>query len=230
MLNGKTIEKMNKNDVNNILRTYGYGIPNLEKALYSASNSLTLIAEEYIKPFQKGDSNIKYNEIHYYELPWPKEVLENALSDTDVTLNITLSYFIEPNPGNRIYANKFNYQSHGLRFSLIKPEEDRESFKKRVNGKMREKEDPNFPGEKWLIGSSYRNKGSIHRDLWKGSGAELATRNFIAIYPVYGWYRNRKKMERYDETVRYSLIVSIETPATTVDIYNPVKNMVEIEI
>ncbi len=232
MLGGKNIhdvESFNKVEKRNLLRSFGYGVPILEKALYSAKNSLTLIAEEEITPYKK-DGNVKFNDIHYFELPWPVEVLQDVLSETDVKLNITLSYFIEPNPGSRKYSNKFSYQSHGLRFNVIGANEDVATFHKRVNKNAREKGEKGFSGEKWIIGSNHRNKGSVHRDFWIGSGADLATRNQIAIYPVSGWYRTRKKLERYNSSVRYSLIVTIEAPEIDVDIYTPVKTLIPIEV
>jgi hypothetical protein len=232
MLNGgeiKSVESFNKQEKTNLLRSFGYGVPNLEKALYSAKNSLTLIAEKEITPYRK-DGNIKFNDIHLFELPWPTEILQEDLSDIDVKLNITLSYFIEPNPGSRRYSNKFSYQSHGLRFNVIKPGEDIETFQKRVNKNTREEGEIGFPGEDWIIKEQYRNKGSIHRDFWIGSGADLATRNCIAVYPVSGWYRMRKKLEKYNSTVRYSLIVTIEVPEVDVDIYTPIRLQVPIEV
>lgn len=232
MLKGKSIqevESFSKDEKINLLRSFGYGVPNLEKALYSARNSLTLMAEEEITPFKK-EGSIKFNDIHYFELPWPVEVLQDRLSDVDVKLNMTLSYYIEPNPGSRRYSNNFSYQSHGLRFNVIKPHEDTESFHKRVNKSTREEGEIGFSGEPWIIKESYRNKGSVHRDFWIGSGADLATRNQIAVYPVSGWYRKRKKLERYDTVVRYSLIVTIDTPEIGVDIYTPIKNMIGIPI
>ena len=232
MLAGKSIknvESFNKEEKRNLLRSFGYGVPNLKKALYSAKNSLTLIAEKEITPYKK-DGSIKFNDIHYFELPWPIEVLQESLSETDVKLNITLSYFIEPNPGSRKYSNKFSYQSHGLRFNVIKPGEDAETFYKRVNKNTREEGEKGFSGEDWIIKENYRNKGSIHRDFWIGSGADLATRNQIAVYPVSGWYRMRKKLEMYDSTVRYSLIVSIEAPEIDVDIYTPIRTLVPINV
>lgn len=229
MLEGKDIQEVRSNDKRNLLRTYGYGVPNLEKALHSAKNSLTLIAERELTPYKK-DGSIKFNEIHYFELPWPIEVLQENLSETDVKLNITLSYFIEPNPGSRRYSSKFSYQSHGLRFNVIKPNEDTDTFHKRVNKNTRKEGESGFSGEKWIIGSRYRDKGSIHRDFWIGSGADLATRNQIAVYPVSGWYRMRKKLEKYNATIRYSLIVTIEAPEIDVDIYTPVRTLIPIEV
>lgn len=232
MLRGRNIQDVNSfsaEEKRNLLRSFGYGVPSLKKALYSAKNTLTLIAEKEITPFKK-DGSIKFNDIHYFELPWPVEVLQEALSETDVKLNITLSYFIEPNPGSRKYSNKFSYQSHGLRFNVIKPNEDAETFHKRVNKNTREEGESGFSGESWIIGSRHRDKGSIHRDFWIGSGADLATRNQIAVYPVSGWYRMRKKLEMYDSTVRYSLIVTIEAPEIDVDIYTPIRALIPIEV
>ncbi|MBD3329417.1 S8 family serine peptidase [Candidatus Dojkabacteria bacterium] len=232
MLRGRNIQDVNSfsaEEKRNLLRSFGYGVPSLKKALYSAKNTLTLIAEKEMTPFRK-DGSIKFNDIHYFELPWPIEVLQDALSETDVKLNLTLSYFIEPNPGSRKYSNKFSYQSHGLRFNVIKANEDAETFHKRVNKNTREEGESGFSGESWIIGSRHRDKGSIHRDFWIGSGADLATRNQIAVYPVSGWYRMRKKLEKYDSTVRYSLIVTIEAPEIDVDIYTPIRTMIPVEL
>ncbi|QJP33070.1 S8 family peptidase [Nonlabens sp. Ci31] len=227
--NIKSVESFNKQEKRNLLRSFGYGVPNLKKALYSAQNSLTLIAEKEITPYRK-EGNIKFNDIHLFELPWPTEILQETLGETDVKLNITISYFIEPNPGSRKYSNKFSYQSHGLRFNVIKPGEDNETFQKRVNKNTREEGEVGFSGEDWIIKEQYRNKGSIHRDFWIGSGADLATRNCIAVYPVSGWYRMRKKLEKYDSTIRYSLIVTIEAPEVEVDIYTPIRTLIPIEV
>ena len=54
------------------------------------------MAEEQITPFSDG----KMNEMHLHELPWPLDVLRE-LANTDAQLWVTLSYFIEPNPGTR---------------------------------------------------------------------------------------------------------------------------------
>ena len=99
-----------------------------------------------------------------------------------------------------------------------------------MNKNTREEGENGFSGESWIIKEQYRNKGSIHRDFWIGSGADLATRNQIAVYPVSGWYRMRKKLEMYDSKVRYSLIVTIEAPEIDIDIYTPVLNSIPIEI
>ena len=44
----------NQQQKQDVLRVYGYGVPRLAKALHSAKNSLTLIAQDGIQPFHRG--------------------------------------------------------------------------------------------------------------------------------------------------------------------------------
>ncbi|MCR6490886.1 S8 family serine peptidase [Cellulomonas sp. P24] len=82
-----------------LLRRYGMGVPNAGRALRSAADALTLIAEARIHPYERdGASNAgKVREMNLHDLPWPVQELEN-LGETQVRLRITLSYFVEPNP------------------------------------------------------------------------------------------------------------------------------------
>jgi len=230
MKSGFNLEKQNGRI--KLLRTVGYGVPSLDKAKFSADNSLTLIAEKEIIPYRKERSSVRYNEYHLYELPWPKEVLQNELVENDVTLKVTLSYFIEPNPGSRQYANNFRYHSHELDFKLIKPTETLSEFKRRISAASsgtEENIDENIDktSEFWMLRERVRSKGSIKKDFIKTSGANLSNRNILAIYPKNGWYRIRKKLGKVDSIVRYSLLISIETQETDVDIYSPVYSLVE---
>jgi len=216
----------------NLLRKYGYGIPDVEKARYSASDRLTLIAERQIQPFCRMEGKEpKINEYHVYELPWPKEVLRSLFDET-VRLNITLSYFIEPNPGKRAYSKQYLYQSAGLRFKSNRPGESLQDFTKRINKKLRDESYESEISEEWCLGSNARDRGSIHRDWCEMTATELADRNLIAIFPVTGWWKTRKKFKRYTQTMRYSLIVSIDSPDVDlgVDLYTPVRNQIELDI
>ena len=62
-----------------------------------------------------------------------------------------------------------------------------------------------------------------------GRPADLASRGFLAVYPAAGWWRTRPVLERYNLPARDSLVVSIRTPQTNVDLYNAVANQVVIE-
>ena len=230
-----TPAKPTKTDYSRLLRICGYGVPNLTRALYSGSNSLTLIAQEGLQPFDKKDGGgYKTREMHLYDLPWPKEVLLDLPSQTKVQMRITLSYFIEPGPGEIGWKDRYRYASHALRFDVKSPNETNDDFLKRINVAVRS-EDEGHPGtqsasDHWTIGSNGRDKGSIHSDIWEGTAADLAGSGVIAIYPVIGWWRERAYLEKWNRKCRYALIVLITTPEEEVDIYTPVANKIGITV
>ena len=220
-----------KTDHVNLIRHCGWGVPNLERALWSAGNSLTLVVEDVLHPYQKGDQS---RDMHLQSLPWPKDRLEALPPDTQVELRITLSYFIEPNPSARGTTSKFHYPSHRLRFAVQRSlDQTTADFVARINAAA-EREDDGDPIDpkdpNWLLGDQKRHRGSLHQDIWQGSAAELARRGYIAVYPAKGWWRTRPAQQRYDSPARYSLIVSIRTPQTDVDLYTPIAQMVAAQI
>jgi hypothetical protein len=211
-----------------LIKHCGWGVPNLDRALWSAGNSLTLVVEDIVHPYKKDGSVIKTREMNLHTLPWPKDQLE-ALQNTEVEMRVTLSYFIEPNPSARGISSKYLYPSHRLRFDVRRQLESVDDFQARINasavrgeeGRVRGPTDPN-----WMLGEDQRHRGSLHQDVWRGSAAELASRGCLAVYPSNGWWRTRKAQERYDLPARYSLIVSIRTPETNVDLYTPIAQQV----
>jgi len=213
------------------VRCVGFGVPNLEKALWSANNSLALIVEDRLQPFEKRDGRIATRDMHLHDLPWPRESLLE-LGETEVEMTVTLSYFVEPNPSSRVVSGKYSYQSHGLRFDVKRPLESLEEFRKRINRQARDEEEgttkaPSDPD--WLLGAQFRHKGSIHKDVWSGKAAALAERGQITVYPAMGWWRTRTALERYDKSARYALVVSIAVPGVDVDIYSAVSAQIAVE-
>ena len=173
------------------LRRYGFGIPDGRIALRSAANALTLVAQEEIWPFEDG----KMNKMHLHALPWPLEVLR-GLGEAEAQLRVTLSYFIEPNPGSRGWRRRHRYASHGLRFEVKTPTESVEEFRRRINqiaiDESGEKASTKSDSADWFLGPVLRSKGSLHNDLWTGAAAKLADRGYVAVYPVSGWWKESK--------------------------------------
>lgn len=210
------------------VRCVGFGVPDLERALWSAKNSLALIVEDKLQPFEKRGGRIATRDMHLHNLPWPKEALLD-LGAIEVEMTVTLSYFIEPNPSSRVVSGKYSYQSHGLRFDVKRPLESSDEFRKRINRQAREEEEGKTKGPTdpdWLLGGQFRHKGSIHKDVWYGKAADLAERGQIAVYPAMGWWRTRTKLQRFDKEARYALIVSIAVPEIDVDIYGVVSSLI----
>lgn len=222
-----------KDDYQKLLRRCGYGVPDLERALWSLAHSLTMIVEETLVPFQRGVSGrVTTHEMHIHGLPWPQEALEE-LGETPVEMRVTLSYFIEPNPSRRGVMSRYRYESHGLRFDVKRPLETVEGFRGRISAAARDDHYESGQGgsdTSWLIGTQGRHRGSVHSDIWHGTAADLASRGSIAVYPASGWWKTRHALQHYDRAVRYALAVSIRAPEVDVDLYTEVANRISVEL
>jgi hypothetical protein len=215
------------------LRAYGYGVPNVIRAHHSAENAVTLIFEGEIQPYRLERSSGRTNVMHLHRLPWPRDVLLD-LGETEVTMKVTLSYFVEPSPGRRGWSTSTShrYQSHGLRFDVIRLNEDEQAFRQRLTRAEWESEErPESVGEtrNWVVGSQGRSHGSLHSDWWRGLASDLAACDRLAVFPVTGWWKERPHKRRVESTSRYSLIISLETSAQDVDLYTPIANQIAVE-
>ena len=219
-----------------LLRRYGWGVPTEDSVLRSSSQAVTMIVQDEFQPFDGPQHRMRHFRLH--TLPWPKQVLE-AVGEHDVSMKVTLSYFIEPNPSRRGWRQRYAYASHGLRFELKAPHETNDDFIRRVNKSAADEESSNQGGsagmptpssgsERWLVGPKQRNTGSLHQDVWNGYGAALAPCDQIAVYPVGGWWKNNRRKDRADLNVRYALAVSLTTKQQDVDLYTPIASLIGI--
>jgi subtilase family protein len=247
-----------------LAREFGYGVPSLDRALKSARGDLALVSQATIQPFvmptkpgKKGtpisDGPAKYKDLHLYRLPWPVARLEE-LGEKRVELKVTLSYFIEPSPGQIAPKTPALYRSHGVRFDLQHPLENEETFLARINTLAAAEEAEEEQGsalddsvaetaneettgsvarpsdDRWRFGSNSRSNkaaGSLHCDVWIGPGAELAARRTLAVYPVAGWWKNRLPRKRFNSKARYALVMTLRCIDEDVDLYSQI--MTEIE-
>jgi len=214
--------------IRNLLRSCGYGVPDLNKALWSAQNALTMIVQDTLQPYEKDKSSYKSKDMHIHAIPWPVDLLQE-LGNTPVEMRVTLSYFIEPNPARRGWTRRYRYASHGLRFEVKTPEETIKQFRNRINQAAHDEEmgtKSKSDAKRWTVGPDLRGLGSLHADRWQGTAAELATRGFLAVYPIIGWWRERHQLGRWNKQARYSLVISISTPEEKAELYATVQNMI----
>lgn len=207
-----------------LLRTCGYGVPSLEIAKDTLDNRVNMIIEGELQPYEKKQGSApKMKEMHIHTLPWPESVLQ-TLENKVVKVRITLSYFIEPGPGQKGWKNKYRYSSCGLRFDMKHPEETMERFQQRINKNMRgdDYQNANNANNNWYLGPKNRDVGSIHSDVWEDTAINLAQSGVIAVYPVVGWWKERTALKKYNSKIPYSLVVTIETPEENVDLYTPI--------
>jgi hypothetical protein len=220
-----------KDEVQQRLRCYGYGVPDRTRAIHSAANAVTLLVEGELQPYKKDGSEYKTNEMRLHALPWPVEALQ-ALGPVDITMRVTLSYFVEPSPGRRGWTDRHCYASHGLRFDLQRPLESIPVLLERLSASALAA--PCVPNDHpkdtrdWVVGPQKRNQGSIHCDWWEGTAAELAQCRHLVVYPVTGWWRQRPHLERWASKARYSLIVSLETESVDLDLYTAIANQIGV--
>lgn len=226
MLDRRPPETILKGEWRRILRTYGFGVPDLASALRSARSAVTLVCQDDLQPFILDGTAVKTNELRFHNLPWPRQALE-PLGAIPVEMRVTLSYFIEPNPGPRLPTTRYRYASCNLRFDVRRSTESEVEFRARINAEARTEDEDGSGTEsdsaEWLLGARFRHRGSLHSDVWLGTAADLAQKNHIAIFPLNGWWRLRKHLEQYNRRLRYALIVSIKTQATNVDLYTPIE-------
>lgn len=225
----------NTNTKNALLRTFGYGIPNLDIARFSASSRTCLISQQTIQPFIRIEDNngrlaqsANFKEMNLHSLPWPQDYLREY-GTTQIKLRVTLSYYIEPSPSRRIPVQQYSYASHQLRFDLQRPLEIPEMFRKRVNKKERpvgEEFTPADTTNNWALGVNTRNKGSISSDIWEGTAGQLADQGLIAVMPEGGWWKVRKHLNRSNQTARYALIITLESENQELDIYSQIQTQI----
>jgi len=214
-----------------LLRRYGWGVPTEDTVLRSSRQSVTLITQDSFVPFEGNEYKMRRFRLH--AMPWPVEVLE-SIGAGDVTLKVTLSYFVEPSASRRGWRQRYSYASHLLRFELKAPTETEAEFISRINrdadGDEESTGSSSSGSDRWFIGPNQRNLGSLHQDIWEGSGQDLAASGVLAVYPVGGWWKRNQRKDRLNLSVRYSLIVSLKTREQNVDLYTPIATDLQLPI
>lgn len=224
----------NKSDYGLLLKRYGFGVPDLGFARRSAKNCLTLVVQDTLQPYRWSEKSrgSVLNEMKLFQLPWPVDQLQQL--DADISMRVTLSYFVEPNPSETARGRKLRYASHGLRFKIIHPDEEVPAFRSRINKAAQAETGDRRQAESdsggWVLGSQQRDVGSIHSDIWRGPASDLARRSVIAVHPVGGWWKERPHLERWSNQARFSLVVTIDAGEADIDIYTSVATNVLIHV
>lgn len=216
-------DKTRKTRTKALLDRFGYGRVDPAKAFDNARDALTLISQASLQPSrynEEGRAVLGHMRMH--PMPWPIEVLE-SLNGIEAELRVTLSYFVEPNPGKSVLGKPELYPSHGFNFDVRRPDESEEDAVARING-MLEKPggDPTAPN--WTFGSD-RGRGSVRHDrLRLDDAADLARMSGIMVYPQSGWWKTDAR--HVDTVARYALIVTIRTEDQ--DIYTRIPQPISI--
>ncbi|MEP3629720.1 MAG: S8 family peptidase [Hyphomicrobiales bacterium] len=215
-----------------LFQRYGYGVPDMARARRSASNALTLIVEDEITPYRLSDRKDRaiHNEMCLFTLPWPTEELRR-LGNEELTLRVTLSTFVEPNPSEPSRGSKYRYASHNLRFKLNRADENTEQFMARISKVAEVPIGPESNEEDlWEYGSNRRDVGSIHIDQLMCKASDLARRNLLAVHPVEGWWKTKSLLTEELPKCRYALIIEIDGEHLEAELYAEVSAAIEAMI
>ena len=226
LMRGK-FKGLNKTDALRLRRHYGYGVPDYDRATASAQNHLAILAQQEIQP-NEAKRNGGFEECHVYALPWPRTVLEE-LGDVEVSLKVTLSYFVDPSPSGSGAVDPARYRSHGLRFDLRRRQETEEAFLARVNAEEDQSSGSSHEDdENWRFGPNGIAHGSLHCDVWTGPAVDLASRDMLVVKPVGGWWRDQDAETRGART-RYALVLTLKCDDASVDLYTPIETAIDIQ-
>lgn len=214
-----------------LLERFGYGRPDRLRAMENAEDSLTMVVQGALRPLRLnngGDAAI-LGQMRRHQLPWPVEVLEE-LGDTLAELRITLSYFVEPNPGALLRGDFDMYASHGFDFDVKRPDESEDQAVARINDAHEVRVRSTAPAPRWMFGSKERGgqvegrRSGLKHDRLQTRASDLARMSSVMVFPRKGWWG--KDLERVDQQARYSLIMSIRTPEE--EIYTRITTEIQI--
>ncbi|WP_376955103.1 S8 family peptidase [Arthrobacter methylotrophus] len=209
-----------------ILRMYGWGVPREKHLLNSEASDVTMVVQDRLKPFD-GQRDPKLGEVKFYKLPWSRNIIEQ-LGSSPVELRVTLSYFVEPNPGKRGANHHSTYPSHGLQFLIKSGTQSSDEFRKDI-AEAEDDDDKSgaqmfSAGSGWVAGTKNRDRGSLRSDMWRGAAYKLLDVDEVAVVPLTGWWKLHRRTDRCALDVPYSLIVTLRTLGAEVDLYSNISN------
>ncbi|MFO1485545.1 MAG: S8 family peptidase [Verrucomicrobiaceae bacterium] len=229
-----------------MLRSFGFGCPDAARACHSSQQEVTLLRQDELSPYTGSAGSASVNDCHVHQLKLPADLLRQH-GATTCTMRVTLSYFTAPNPSasNRIPGSRYRYGGCLLRFKVKHKDQPEADFMNRVSADVADDEEGDedadiaFNGSSdpgWALGDKLRGKaGSLAQDVWRGSAADLAAMDCIAVFPVKGWWASRSMPREspwhrcHKRNIRYSLIVSIETEAD-IPLYNEISNLIAVPV
>ena len=199
------------------LRSYGYGLVNMERSLSNNPYRVTLISS--------GTTDIKAREAHTYKVPIPAE-MRTVGDEYDILIEMTLSFAANPRRTRKSFNN---YLSIWVDWKTSHLGESQESFDHRIfkesNGRLDRAE--SIP---WKLGNrddhnqiknAKRNKSTLQKDWAVVKSHDLPDEFYLGIIGHSGWSKDP------NDVSKYALTISFEAINRDIEIYNMVK--VEVE-
>ncbi len=195
-----------------ILKVYGHGKPNLDRAVSSESNRVALMADGKIKP----------DSVHLYYFYLPSE-----FANTHGTKEISVCLVYDP----PIRRNRIDYMGINMEFHLIRDSDLGEVSRGYKAIKIERELDEIVPEELKVKeidlhpGVRLRKRGIHH----KGTKTYLGTPQINPDKPlVLAVISQNRWVKEEDYVQNYAVVVTVKHQGT-IDLYNLIKQRIEIE-
>lgn len=213
-----------KNPTLNLIRSLGYGIPNLSRATTNTKDRITFIT----------NGSIAAKQAHVYKISIPKEVKRPGF-DYDVLVEVTLSYYANP---RRTRKGTRSYLSTWLDWDSAKLGETQDMFKDRIIKEMDADVKPTADaggGINWKIKNKIDNgvdgvrkqDGTLQKDWAILKSNQLPDEFCIAVVGHKGWET------KISSEVPYALTISFEVlnAENEIELYQLVQAVnIEVEV
>jgi len=206
------------NQVSEMIRYIGYGIPDEVGATVNTDHRTTFITD--------GETQIHARECHIYQVPIPPQ-LRGQADEFDIRIEVTLSYVAQP---RRTRRHLRRYLSTWVDWKSSKLGEGINDFRVRAL-KDEENEGEPLPGSvlPWMlheksdagfIRDTKRNSGTVQKDWAIVKSNTLPDHFCIAVIGHQGWSRDP------DSSARYALAVTLQILGQEIAIYEPLRTAV----
>lgn len=212
-----------QNPTQNLMRHYGYGIPDLQRAISNSEKRVTLVNSGTISP--------KKANVYAVSIP---EALRGPATEYSILIEVTLSYMARP---RRTRRRTQSYLSTWLDWHSSKLNETHEHFCNRIVQSLSENVDEDddqnsIPwvireNKDWSVVEGLRRQDSTLQKSWCILPSHTLPSEFsIAVVGHKGWSKD------LSEQVPYAIAVSFEVLNEEINIYEmiQVENEVAVEV
>ena len=204
--------------VGQVVRRIGYGIPDESRATVNTDHRTTFITS--------GEKLIRARECHIYQVPIPAE-LRGQADEFDIRVEVTLSYVAQP---RRTRRNLRRYLSTWVDWKSSKLGEGINDFRVRAMRNEENDAEPlpgsalpwtlNEKSDAGFIRNTKRNSGTVQKDWAVVKSNTLPDHFCIAVVGHAGWSHDP------DSSARYALAVTFQILGEEIAIYEPLRTAV----
>src|SRR5215472_720822 len=208
------------NSIDDTVRLWGYGVPQLERALDAQGpRSLIIIEDE-----------IEIGHAQFFKIPFPHDLFEDN-PEIMVRVSVTLSYRAPVRKTNR------KYRGTVLEWRFSKRDESLAQFAGRcetipaaeVLEEEIEEEPELAPGDwNWTIRTRRRTRGTAQKDWFEAAADQFPDELYFALIGRRGWLSRAQQQAGFRQ--RYAVAISLEVIGAAIPIHERIEALVRVPI